>query len=318
MIGVVGTTALDRAAVEARPRLLALAYRMLGSMSDAEDVVQDALVKARRSAPTDVASPVAFLTTITTRTAIDHLRSARVRRESYVGPWLPEPVLDDPAPDASARAMLADSLSMALLVVLESLTPDERAALLLHDVFGYRHAEVAGVLGCSEAASRQLLRRARLRVEADRPRFPVDRAQHEALLQRFLAACQGGDMASFLDLLTDDAVYVADGGAEVKAARHPILGAVRVARLLGSIMGKRRQGRSFATVALNGEPGLAIFTDGELTSVVFVEPASPERIARIHWVRNPAKLARLGPALERGAAGRAASAPHDDNGVPEA
>ena len=169
MIDAMDPSTLDEAAIEAQPRLLGIAYRMLGSMADAEDVVQEALLKAHRAAPDDIDSPVAYLTTLTTRTAIDHLRSARVRRESYVGPWMPEPVIDDPAADASGPALLADSLSMAFLVVLESLSPEERAALLLYDVFGYSHAEMAKVLDRSEGASRQLLRRARQRIEADRP-----------------------------------------------------------------------------------------------------------------------------------------------------
>jgi RNA polymerase sigma-70 factor (ECF subfamily) len=303
----VNDATLEGVAVEARPRLVAIAYRMLGSMSDAEDVVQDALVKARQAAPDEPDSPVAYLTTITTRTAIDHLRSARVRRESYVGPWLPEPVASDPAADGAAGAELADSLSLAFLVVLESLSPEERAVLLLHDAFGYSHREVAATVGRSEAASRQLLHRARQHIEADRPRFDVDHRRREALVRRFMAACQGGDMDAFLALLTDDAVYVADGGAAVKAARHPIRGRVRIARLLGYLMSRQRGRLTFTSVSLNGQPGMAVLDRGRLTDAVLVEPApgagpdpgdDDDRIARVHWVRNPAKLDRLRPLIE--------------------
>lgn len=291
---------LARAAAEARPRLIAIAYRMLGSMSDAEDVVQDALVKAHRQAPDDVESPVAYLTTVTTRAAIDHLRSARVRRESYVGPWLPEPVLGEPLPDGASHAELADSLSMAFLVVLESLTPEERATLLLHDVFAYSHAEVAAALGRSEAASRQMLRRARTAVEGDRPRVVVDPVRREALVRRFVAACQGGDLDAFLALLTDDATYVADGGGVVRAARHPIRGADRIARLLVHFMGAGRDERCFTVVPLNGQPAVAVHDRGELTGAVVIEPAPDGRIGTVRWVRNPAKLARLARALSPG------------------
>jgi RNA polymerase sigma-70 factor (ECF subfamily) len=289
----VNIAVLDQLAAEARPRLLAIAYRMVGSMSDAEDVVQDALVKAQRADLDDVASPIAYLTAITTRTAIDHLRSARVRRETYVGPWLPEPVLQDPAPDASANAVLADSLSMAFLVLLESLSPEERAALLLHDVFGYSHAEVARTLDRTEAASRQLLRRARQRIEADRPRFDARLDQRDALVRRFIAACEGGDMDSFLQLLTEGATYVADGGSAVKAARHPIRGPVRIARLLAALMTRGRERRTFTIVRLNAQPAIAVFDGAQLTGAVLIDPGADDRIDVIRWVRNPTKLARL-------------------------
>ena len=288
---------LERAAVAARPRLVAIAYRMLGSMSDAEDVVQDALVKAQRGAPPDLEEPVAYLTTVTTRAAIDHLRSARVRRESYVGPWLPEPVLADPMPDANTHAELVESLSMAFLVVLEALTPEERATLLLHDVFGYSHAEVGATLGRSVDASRQMLRRARRAVEAHRPRFAVDRVRHEALVRRFLAACEGGDMATFLELLTDDVTYVADGGGVVTAVPRPVQGAERVARLLGHFARLERRTVRFSLVPVNGQPAIAVHDHDRLTGAVLVDVASDGRIGAVRWIRNPAKLGHLARAL---------------------
>jgi RNA polymerase sigma-70 factor (ECF subfamily) len=291
----VDPAALDQAAQTERPRLIALAYRMTGSLSDAEDIVQEALLRAHRSPTTDVASPAAFLTTITTRLAIDHQRLARVRRESYVGPWLPEPISADPAPDAAAHAELADTLSMAFLVVLETLSPEERAVLLLHDVFAYQHAEIAAILGRSDASCRQLLRRARQRLEAGRPRVGADLAQRDEVLRRFVDACAGGDLEGFLDLLTDDVELVFDGGAEVRtAARNPIRGAGRVARFLTYVMGRLGGGGSVQVVTLNGGPAALIATNtGDVIGAVFVEPDEHGAATEIRWVRNPAKLATL-------------------------
>jgi RNA polymerase sigma-70 factor (ECF subfamily) len=291
--------AIDEAVAAERPRLVALAYRMLGSMSDAQDVVQDALLKARAGAPDDLESPAAYLTTVTTRTAIDHLRSARVRRESYVGPWLPEPLARDPAPDVSAAAELADSLSLALLVVLESLTPHERAALLLHDVFAYSHTEIAGMLGTTQAASRQLLHRAREHVEASRPRFEVDRDRHEQLVRRFIAACEGGGLDDFVALVTDDVVHLADAGGAQKAARHPIRGTWRVTRLLAYVMARRRANATFELVHLaGGQPAIAVRRHHEVVGVLLLEPAADGRASVIHWVLAPEKLADVRATLE--------------------
>lgn len=288
-------TALDRIAQRERPRLTGLAYRMTGSLSDAEDIVQDALLRAHRAQVDDVESPAAYLTTITTRLAIDHLRSARVRRESYVGPWLPEPIAADPAPDAAASAELADTLSMAFLVVLETLSPDERAVLLLHDVFAYPHADIADMLGRTDASCRQLLRRARQRIAAERPRTPADLAHRDEVLQRFLDACEGGDMEAFLALLADDAELIFDGGGEVRtAARHPIRGAERVARFLAFAMGRLSDGGRVAPVTLNGGPAaLVTASTGDIIGAVFVEPGVDGNAAAIRWIRNPHKLATL-------------------------
>lgn len=288
-------TELDQVAQQERARLTGLAYRMTGSLSDAEDIVQDALLRAHRSPVADIESPAAYLTTITTRLAIDHQRSARVRRESYVGPWLPEPIAADPAPDAAASAELADTLSMAFLVVLETLSPDERAVLLLHDVFAYPHAAIAEMLGRTDTSCRQLLRRARQRIEAERPRADADPAQRDEVLRRFLDACAGGDMGSFLSLLTEDAELVFDGGPEVRtAARHPICGADRVARFLAFVMGRIADGGRVEPVSLNGGPA-ALVTSGrdEIIGAVFIEPGADGKAAEIRWIRNPSKLATL-------------------------
>ncbi len=286
---------LDQVAQAERPRLISLAYRMTGSVAEAEDIVQDALLRAHRALPADIDSPPAYLTTITTRLAIDHQRSARVRRESYVGPWLPEPITADPAPDAAAHAELSDSLSMAFLVVLETLSPDERAVLLLHDVFAYPHADIAEMLGRTDASSRQLLRRARQRIDAGRPRVDADLSQRDEVLRRFLDACEGGDLDAFLDLLTDDAELVFDGGAEVRtAARHPIRGADRVARFLTFVMGRLGDSGSVTRVTLNGGPAALVTTgSGEVIGAVFVEPGEHGSAAEIRWVRNPSKLTAL-------------------------
>lgn len=282
---------LERVANDERPRLLAIAYRMTGSHSDAEDIVQEALLRAHRTAPADIETPAAYLTTITTRLAIDHLRSARVRRESYVGPWLPEPIATDPAPDAAAHALLADHLSMAFLVVLESLSPDERAVLLLHDVFAYPHADIAIVLGRSEASCRQLLRRSRRRLDAGRARTDADLDRRDEVTRRFIDACHGGDLDAFLELLTDDSVLTFDGGPEVRtAARRPIHGADRVARFLAYVVNRLADGR-IAPTTLNGGPAISVASQsGDLIGAVFVEPGLDGRIAEIRWVRNPAKL----------------------------
>lgn len=282
---------IDDVLAQERPRLVALAYRMLGSMADAEDVVHDAVLRTRAAAPSDLVSPGAYLTTATTRAAIDHLRSARVRRERYVGPWLPEPVMADPIGDPAAAAELADSLSMAFLVVLESLTPAERAALLLHDVFGVPHAQVADALGVSAAASRQLVHRARQHLEARRPRFDVDRARHAELVERFTAACNGASIDEFVELLAADATYVADGGASTKAARHPIVGVARVSRFMAYVYGRPSRSRSAQGIVLNGAPAIAIHVRGRVDTVLFVEPGADGRASTIYAVRNPDKLA---------------------------
>lgn len=286
---------LDRIAEQERPRLTGLAYRMTGSLADAEDIVQEALLRAHRAHVDDIESPAAYLTTITTRLAIDHQRSARVRRESYVGPWLPEPITADPAPDAAASAELADTLSMAFLVVLETLGPDERAVLLLHDVFAYPHAEIAAMLGRTDASCRQLLRRARQRIAEGRPRTDVNVTQRDEVLRRFVDACAGGDIDGFLDLLTDDAELVFDGGAGVRtAARHPIRGADRVARFLAFVMRRLADDGRVQPVTLNGGPAALVTTGtGEVIGAVFVEPDPHGAAAEIRWIRNPTKLTSL-------------------------
>src|SRR4051812_39389491 len=211
-----------------------VAYRMLGSGGEAGGVAQEALLRrTRQEGPID--EPAAWITTVATRLSINVLRSARSRRESYVGPWLPEPLLEDPAPGPAARTELADSLSLALLVLLERLNPVERAAYLLRDVFGYEYAEIAGVIERSEVNSRQLVTRARKHLEANRPRFDPDEAARDALLDRFLAAAEEGDLEALEALLAKDAVLYADGGGKALAAPEPLVGAALIARFMAFV-----------------------------------------------------------------------------------
>ena len=213
----------DRSAAdyaEFRPLMFSIAYRMTGSISDAEDIVQEAFLRLTRVLRdgASIDSPKAYLATATTRLAISHLRSARVRRESYVGAWLPEPLLSGTEPDPAERAEMSDSLSMAFLVLLESLTPTERAVFLLHEVFGYDYKEIAGITGKSEPNCRQILARARHHVDEGKPRFEASREQREEVARRFFEAAGGGDLAALLELLAPDVTMVGDGGGKAWAA----------------------------------------------------------------------------------------------------
>jgi RNA polymerase sigma-70 factor, ECF subfamily len=287
------TAGLDLTAL--RARAVEVAYRMLGSRTEAEDIAQETIVRVQAAlGREEIRTPAAYTTTVATRLAIDHLRSARVRRESYVGPWLPEPIsgLSASAPghdDVVARAELADSVSFAMLVVLESLGPVERAAFLLHDTFGYGYDELAVILDRSEAACRQLVSRARTRVAEGRPRFRPDPEEHRELLARFVDAAQRGDVDGLLAVLAPDAVFVSDGGANVMAARHPIMGADRVSRFVSHVWTKPREGVEVELTTVNGEPGIAVWVDGVLTDVGTAEILDG-RISTMHFVRNPDKL----------------------------
>ena len=233
-----------------------VAYRMLGSVSEAEDVAQEALLRlTRQEGPID--EPAAWITTVVTRLSINVLKSARARREAYVGPWLPEPLLEDPAPGPASRAELADSLSLALLVLLEQLTPVERAAYLLREVFGYEYAEIAGIIEQTEVNSRQLVTRARKHLEASRPRFDPDEAARDALLERFLAAAEEGDLEALEELLAKDAVLYADSGGKAMAPQEPLVGAALIARFMAAVAQARPRSGEFESrrVRVNGQPG---------------------------------------------------------------
>jgi len=230
-----------------------VAYRMLGSVSEAEDVAQEALLRlTRQDGPID--EPAAWMTKVVTRLSINVLRSARARRESYVGPWLPEPLVEDPAPGPASRAELADSLSLALLVLLERLTPVERAAYLLREAFGYEYAQIAGIIEQTEVNSRQLVTRARKHLEANRPRFDADEAARDALLERFLAAAEEGDLEALEQLLAKDAVLYADSGGKAMAPREPLVGAALIARFMAAVARVPGEFES-RRVRVNGQPG---------------------------------------------------------------
>ncbi|HEY2214256.1 MAG TPA: RNA polymerase sigma factor SigJ [Acidimicrobiales bacterium] len=271
---------------EWRSLLFGIAYRMLGSASDAEDMVQEACIRWLRRTDREIESVRAYLVTILTRLCIDQLGSARVQRTTYTGPWLPEPVLLD---DTSAIEQ-ADSLSMAFLVLLEELTPPERAAYLLHDIFGYQFDEVAESLGRTAAGCRQLALRARQRVEERRHRFDADRLQTRTLTREFIVACGTGDVQGLIDLLADDVVLWTDGGGNVHAAVRPVLGAYRTSRFLINIA-KRRIGLPHE-VSLNGEPA-AVFLDGDTVVATLHLDILEGKVIGIRSVTNPEKLAHL-------------------------
>lgn len=283
---------------ELRPLMFSIAYRMLGSASEAEDVVQEAFLRYHResSAGTAVDSPKAYLSTITTRLAIDQLRSARVRRERYVGTWLPEPVVTDAESDAEAHAETADSLSMAFLVLLESLTPVERAVFLLHDVFDYGYDEIARVVGRNEQNCRQIAVRARRQVEAKRPRFEADRRRREELAQRFFEAVTNGDEEGLLGLLAQDVVAYGDGGGKAPAFPKPVYGRERVARLLlaAADRGAQERGvRGASFVEINGQPG-AVFLDADDQPLAAVTLDIADGLVQtVRAVANPEKLDHL-------------------------
>jgi len=273
--------------------MLSIAYRMVGSFSEAEDIVQDAFVRLAAVQDT-VESPKAWLTTVTTRLSIDHLRSARVRREQYPGTWLPEPLLADPAPDAAERAETADTLSLALLVVLESLSPVERAVFLLREVFDYGYGEIAEIVDKSEDNCRQLAVRARRHVDARRPRFEPSREQREELARRFFAAVQEGETEPLVELLAADVAFYGDGGGRAPAIGEPMFGRDRVASLLlGFARVATRERATVQPVEVNGQPGaLALNADGSLISVMALDIVDGT-ITAIRSIPNPDKIAHI-------------------------
>jgi RNA polymerase sigma-70 factor, ECF subfamily len=290
--------------LELRPLMFSIAYRMLGSASEAEDIVQEAFLRYHRESEkgTGIETPKAYLSTITTRLCIDHLRSARARREQYFGTWLPEPVLTDDEPDVAPHAETADSLSMAFLVLLESLTPVERAVFLLREVFDYGYDEIARVVGKSEDNCRQIAVRARRQVEARKPRFEVSRARREELARRFFDAVAMEDESALLDLLAADVVVYADGGGKARALPHPVTGRDRVARLLINTASQGQRELGVAEVRrtwINGQPG-ALLLDGAGAAVAAVTlDIADEQIQAVRAIANPEKLRRLGSVAPR-------------------
>ncbi len=278
-----------------RGLLFSIAYRMLGSVADAEDALQDAFIRWQRASETDVRSPKAFLVTIVSHLCINHLQSARVQRETYVGEWLPEPLVTEPGSDVSRLAQVDESVSMAMLLLLERMTPVERAVFLLGEIFDYTHAEIAGMLGISDANCRQLLRRARQHVRMERPRFSASGRQHTELLERFYRAAGSGDMDDLLTLLSSDVVMHTDGGGKASALPLPIYGPDKVAR--ASVFGLTKLktlNPLQRIVEINGEPGIVSYVAGRPQSVFTIE-VNDGRIRAIYIVTNPEKLSRLPP-----------------------
>jgi RNA polymerase sigma-70 factor (ECF subfamily) len=287
--------------VSLRPVAFGIAYRMLGSVAEAEDVVQEALLRVHRSleAGEQLASPRAFTATVTTRLAMDELRSARVRRERYVGDWLPEPLLTDgsaAAQDPARQAETADSLSMALLVLLESLSPEQRAVLLLHDVFGYGYDEVATIVGKGEANVRQLAVRARRHVEERRPRFTATAEKQTELASRFFAAARTGDLAGLESLLAHDVELVGDGGGKAPSLARSQRGRSRVAHTLTNWLRalRRLPDVEIRLAEVNGDPGAMFLVEGRLLAVWALDVVDGQ-VAGVRAVVNPDKLVHLGP-----------------------
>jgi len=308
--GTVGDSGSRALAVfeEHRPLLFSIAYRMLGSVADAEDAVQETFLRWRKASAEEIRSPKAFLVTIVSRLCINQLESARARREEYVGEWLPEPLVTDPGSDAGEAARVGESVSMALMLLLERLTPAERAVFLLHEVFDYRHGEIAEALGLTEAGSRQLLRRARQDVQVTRPRLRpaaggegegvgASASVHRELLQGFAEAARSGDMERLVLLLSSDVVLHTDGGGRASALLQPIHGPERVAT--AAVHGVRtllELGVTQRFVEINGLPGIVSYLDGRPQSVFTMEAdARDGRIHAIYIVTNPEKLSHLPP-----------------------
>jgi RNA polymerase sigma-70 factor (ECF subfamily) len=284
---------------ELRPLLFSIAYRMVGSVSEAEDIVQESFLRFHRAVRegAEVKSPKAYLSAVTTRLAVNHLRSARVRRERYVGTWLPEPLLTDAAHDAAQHAETADSVSMAFLVLLESLSPVERAVFLLREVFGYGYDEIARVVGKTEENCRQLAARARRHVEARKPRFEASRRQRDELARRFLAAVEEGDTEELVGTLAADAVLYGDGGGKAPALARPLHGRAKVARTLLAWFraAARIGGVSLRGAEVNGQPGAMVLDPaGRLVNVLALDIADGQ-VQTVRSVVNPDKLRHLGP-----------------------
>ncbi|WP_147945031.1 RNA polymerase sigma-70 factor [Microbispora hainanensis] len=290
-----GTEDLDEAAATfegLRPRLFGIAYRILSSATEAEDLLQDVWLRWQAYDRDTVADPGAFLATVTTRLAINALQSARVRRETYVGPWLPEPV--DTGNDPHLGAERGEALSFAVLLLLEKLSPTERAAYVLREAFDYPYRRIAEIIEASEAAVRQLVSRARKRIVSER-RNPVTRDEQRRLLTAFVAAARVGDLAKLEELLAADVISYSDGGGAVRAARFPVVGAFRVAKFIRAFASRFWAGVEVEWADVNGQPAALLRHDGELFTVLTVN-ASEEGIDQVLWLMNPAKIAPLSAA----------------------
>jgi RNA polymerase sigma-70 factor, ECF subfamily len=277
---------------EYRPLLFSIAYRMLGSVMDAEDMVQEAFLRWQREPSQTINAPKAYLTTIITRLCLDYLKSARAQREVYVGPWLPEPLRTSDMPDMTANVEQTESLSIAFLTLLETLSPVERAVFLLHDVFDYDYAEIAPIVEKNEANCRQLLRRAKQHLEERRPRYSVTPEQRRTLLGRFVQAATTGDMDGLVALLAQDAVLKSDGGGKVTAARKPLHGSETVARFLLGIIRKNTLEYTARLEEINGQPTFVVYMDAQPVMVMALDIAG-EQVREVNIMVNPDKLRAL-------------------------
>ena len=287
---------------ELRPVAFAIDYRMLGSASEAEDIVQEALLRVNQVLDfgEQIASPRAFIATVTTRLAINELRSARARREQYVGEWLPEPILTNVREDPAWQAEIADSLSLAMLVLLERLTPEQRAVLLLHDVFDYGYPEIAAIIGKNEDNVRQLAARARRHVEQRRPRFETRQEQRDQLARQFFAAVEQGDLAGLEALLAHNVKLTGDGGGKAPALTRSLHGRGSVARALIHWFNRLAHvpGITWRPVEVNGDPGVLILDDGQRLIGVSALDVAGDQITGICTIVNPEKLTHLGPVAD--------------------
>jgi RNA polymerase sigma-70 factor, ECF subfamily len=278
-----------------RSLLFSVAYRMLGTVADAEDMLQETFIRWQQANEEEIRSPRAFLITIISRLCINHLQSARVRREEYVGQWLPEPIVTDPANDPLTIIRVDESLSMAFLILIERLTPVERAVFLLREVFEYEYAEIAAILGQSEVNCRQILRRSRQHVSAMRPRFEVSAQKKSELLERFLRATASGDVNQLIAVLADDAVLHSDGGGKAIAVPNLVHGSDAVARAILRGMSKLVPKNLVRRMAqINGNPGVITYLEGRPFSVFTID-GTAEQIRAIYIVTNPEKLSHLPP-----------------------
>lgn len=280
-----------------RDLMFAVAYRMLGTVADAEDAVQDAWLRWSAAPRRDVADARAYLARVITNTSLNRLRSVRARREAYIGPWLPEPLLTQVSPDCAERAELTESVSLAMLVVLESLTPEERAVFVLREVFGFGYAEIGAALGRSDVSARQLAHRAREHVQARRPRFEVDPGQQREVTRRFLDAAVGGDLDRLLTVLAPDVTLVSDGGGQVKAALRPVTGAAKVARFIAAISARPYRGFEISEMNLelaeiNGAPGALVMAGGR-TIIAISWLVAGGQVTAIQIISSPDKLAAI-------------------------
>ncbi len=285
------TDASTEAFVEYRSLLVGVAYRVLGTVSDSEDVVQDAWLRWSKVAPDQIEDPRAYLVTITTRLAIDRLRRRQASREQYVGEWLPEPIVTEA--DPAAQAELAESVSMGMLLVLETLSPLERAVFVLHDAFGFGYAQIAEMVDRTEPAVRKLGSRARKHVQDRRPRFNADQSTQRAVTEHFLAAASQGDIGELMAVLAPEVTLVADGGGKVRAPLLPVVGADNVARFFLAVAGRLEPGQTARAAMLNGEPALIVDQQDGTPVAAAVLSISAHRVERIYLVANPDKLLNL-------------------------